>query len=92
MTTLTRCAQTHTHTDRQTDRPSCRVDLALWAGSTNNSIFNCAVLLQQLDPSTTSPISKIGSTDYQAYFCNRTFAFPSPIIIRGPFHYTVLFA
>ena len=38
MTTLTRCAHTHTqthkHTNKQTDRPSCRVDLALWAGST----------------------------------------------------------
>ena len=28
--------QTHTHTDRQTDIPRCRVDLALWAGSTEN--------------------------------------------------------
>ena len=36
MSTLTHCGQTHRQTDRQTHRPSCRVDLALWAGSTKN--------------------------------------------------------
>ena len=38
MMALTCCAHTDRHTDRQTHRqthrPSCRVDLALWAGST----------------------------------------------------------
>ena len=36
MTTLTRCGQTDRQTNKQTDRPSCRVDLALRAGSTEN--------------------------------------------------------
>jgi hypothetical protein len=45
MTTLTRCAQTDTQTDRQTNRPSCRVDLALWAGSTKNDVLLHALIV-----------------------------------------------